>query len=282
MVKRYSKDDYPQRELEACHRILMELVNLLHEFSDHIALVGGWVPFFIAQSQSNPHVGSLDVDVAFDFLKITDQTYETVLTILKDNGYYQSNPIHKPFQWWKNIQIDDGAPVPVEVDLLAPEYGGRSHRHENQIIQGTKVRKARACDLVFDRSEEVILEGKLPNGANDTVRCKVAGVVPFLTMKGMALGRGKRKDAYDIEYVIRNYPGGVPAIIELFKRDIDNKLVQEGLGRIRTKFETLNHTGPQDIVDFLAIPESQQLLRRREAFELVSELLDALNIERFV
>ena len=43
MVKRYSRDDYPARELEACHRVLMELVNLLHEFCDHIALVGGWV-----------------------------------------------------------------------------------------------------------------------------------------------------------------------------------------------------------------------------------------------
>lgn len=282
MVKRFSKDDYPQRELEACHRVLMELINLLHEFSDHIALVGGWVPFFIAQSESSPHVGSLDVDVAFDFLNITDKTYETVLAILNDNGYYQSNPVQKPFQWWKNIQVDDGPPVPVEVDLLAPEYGGRSLRHENQFVQDTRARKARGCDLVFSRSEEVVLEGKLPNGAHDAVRCKVAGVVPFLVMKGMALGRGKRKDAYDIEYVIRNYPGGVPAIVELFNRDIDNKLVQEGLGRIKAKFETVNHTGPQDIVDFLVIPEPRQLFRKREAVELVNTLLDALSVERFV
>lgn len=67
MVKKYSKDDYPARELEACHRVLMELVNLLHEFSEHVALVGGWVPFFITKSEEIPHVGSLDVDLAFDF-----------------------------------------------------------------------------------------------------------------------------------------------------------------------------------------------------------------------
>jgi hypothetical protein len=282
MVKRYTKEDYPQRELEACHRVLMEMVNLLHEFSDHIALVGGWVPFYIAGSAGNPHVGSLDVDVAFDFTNISAETYETVLAILKDNGYYQSNPVHKPFQWWKDVKVDDGAPVPVEVDLLAPEYGGRSQRHENQLVQDTRARKARGCDLVFSRVEEVILEGTLPNGARDTVRCKVAGVVPFLVMKGMALGRGKPKDAYDIEYVIRNYPGGVAVIIELFKRDLDNKLVQEGLGRIRAKFESIDHTGPQDIVNFLAVSESDRLVRRREAFDIVSELLDALEIQRFV
>lgn len=282
MVKRYCKDDYPKRELEACHRVLMELVNLLHEFSDHIALVGGWVPFYIARSEGNPHVGSLDVDVAFDFQNISAETYETVLAILKDNGYYQSNPVRKPFQWWKNIKVDDGPAIPVEVDLLAPEYGGRSKRHENQFVQDTKARKTRGCDLVFSRSEEVILEGTLPNGARDTARCKVAGVVPFLVMKGMALGRGKPKDAYDIEYVIRNYPGGVAAIIELFKRDVSNQLVQEGLGRIRAKFETITHAGPQDIVDFLSIRTEDQLVRRQEAFQVVNELLDALNIPRFI
>lgn len=282
MVKRYRKEDYPQRELEACHRVLMEMVNLLHEFSDHIALVGGWVPFYIARSEGTPHVGSLDVDVAFDFQNITIETYETILAILKDNGYYQSNPVMKPFQWWKDVKVDDDAPVPVEVDLLAPEYGGRSERHENQFVQDTRARKARGCDLVFSRVEEVILEGTLPNGARDTVRCKVAGVVPFLVMKGMALGRGKPKDAYDIEYVIRNYPGGVAVIIELFKRDLDNKLVQEGLGRIRAKFESPDHTGPQDIVDFLGISETNKLVRKRDAFDIVSELLDALEIARFV
>jgi len=260
----------------------MESVNLLHEFSEHIALVGGWVPFFIASSEGAPHVGSLDVDVAFDFENISAEAYKTVLAILKDNGYYQSNPVHKPFQWWKNIKVDDGDPVHVEVDLLAPEYGGRSQRHENQFVQDTRARKARGCDLVFSRVEEVILEGTLPNGARDSARCNVEGVVPFLVMKGMALGRGKPKDAYDIEYVIRNYPGGIAVIIELFEKDKDNKLVREGLGRIRAKFETINHTGPQDIVDFLGIDAADQPVRRRDAFDLVTELLDALQIERFV
>jgi len=256
MVKRYRREDYPQRELEACHRVLMELVNLLHEFSDHIALVGGWVPFFIARSEADPHVGSLDVDVAFNFQQISMDTYETVLAILKENGYYQSNP-NKPFQWWKNVKVDEGEPVRVEVDLLAPEYGGRSERHENQFVQDTRARKARGCDLVFTRVEEVILEGTLPNGARDTVRCRVAGIVPFLVMKGMALGRGKPKDAYDIEYVIRNYPGGIPAVVDLFKRDADNGLykkdwvgfgqslnqqITQGLKTLSTFLESANRT----------------------------------------
>jgi hypothetical protein len=251
MVNTHNRADYPDRELLACGRVLMEVVNLLSEFKDHIALVGGWVPYYIVPQGSDPHVGSLDVDVAFDFQQITDTTYQTILNILLNHGYYQTDK-HKPFQWWKDVKIDEGKPVTVEVDLLAPEYGGRGKKHENQHIQDTKARKARGSDLIFDnRFKEIVIEGTLPNGALDSVRCKVAGVVPFLVMKGMALGRGKNKDAYDIEYVIRHYSGGVDALASEFKRDTNNALVQEGLGKIRAKFESANHSGPDDIATFL-------------------------------
>lgn len=283
MVKKYSRADYPDRELEACHRVLMEVVNLLNEFSDHIAIVGGWVPHYIVPQGSDPHVGSLDVDVAFDFQHITDDTYETILNILVENGYYQTDK-QKPFQWWKDIKIDEGAPVKVELDLLAPEYGGRGKKHENQRIQNIKARKARGSDLVFeDRFQEVVIEGALPSGALDSVRCKVAGVVPFLVMKGMAIGRGKNKDAYDIEYVIRHYPGGVDALAAELQRDISNALVQEGLGKIKAKFESTKHAGPDDIANFLEIENAEdRAIRKRQAFETVSGLLDALGIKKFV
>lgn len=97
MVKKFSQADYPNRELQACRRVLMEVVNLLHEFSDHIALVGGWVPYFLVPAGKDAHVGSLDVDIAFDFKNISGDTYETILKILQKNGYYQVDP-HKQFQ----------------------------------------------------------------------------------------------------------------------------------------------------------------------------------------
>jgi hypothetical protein len=170
--------------------------------------------------------------------------------------------------------------------LLSAEYGGRGKKHENQKIQDVKAKKARGSDLIFgetDRYEEVVLEGKLPSGAKDSVRCKVAGVVPFLVMKGMAIGRGKPKDGYDIEFVIANFPGGFEALVAEFKKDLDNPLVQEGLGKIRTKFESVEHIGPDYVTIFLEIddPEDREL-RKRRAFETVTSFLDALGIEKFV
>lgn len=285
MVKKFSQADYPNRELQACRRVLMEVVNLLHEFSDHIALVGGWVPYFLVPAGKDAHVGSLDVDIAFDFKNISGDTYETILKILQKNGYYQVDP-HKQFQWWKDVKVDDGEPIAVELDLLAPEYGGSSKKRESQTVQDTKARKARGSDLIFEKGNhftEIVLEGQLPNGALDSVRCRIAGVVPFLVMKGMALGRGKPKDAYDIEYVIKNYPGGLESLVKEFTADAKNALVLEGLGKIRTKFESMNHAGPDDIARFLEVSEpDDRQLRKRQAFETVSRFLDALSIEKFV
>jgi hypothetical protein len=176
--------------------------------------------------------------------------------------------------------------VHVELDLLATEFDGRGKKHEHQTIQDVKARKTRGSDLIFDdfnRFENVEIDGVLPNGAKDTVKCKVAGFVPFIVMKGMALGRGKPKDAYDIEYAIAHYPAGTTKLIDEFKKDPDNLLIRQGLGKIRTKFQTPEHTGPADIIQFLQIEGGDnQSIRRRAAFEVVSELLNALNIERVV
>lgn len=285
MALKFGASDYPNREMEACQRVLIELLNILKEFKDHFALVGGWVPYYLIPDKKDLHIGTLDVDICFDFQFVTGATYATILEILQANGYYQTSP-SKPFQWWKDVQIDDGKPISVEVDLLAAEYGGTGKSHENQNLQDVKARKARGSDLIFDdfnRYIEVTIEGALPGGALDTVKCKVAGVVPFLVMKGMAIGRGKPKDGYDIEFVIKNYPGGLEAIVKEFEKDQDNPLIKEGLGKIRTKFETPNHTGPDYLATFdeLKDPEDRAA-RKRAAFEVVSELLDALNVEKFV
>jgi hypothetical protein len=284
MVKKFVLADYPDIELEACKRVLMEVINLLREFSDHIALVGGWVPYYLVPQVRTHHIGSLDVDICFDLQWISNNTYETILKILETSGYYQINT-HKPFQWWRDVDIE-GTVVHVEVDLLSSEYGGRGKSHENQKIQDIKARKARGSDLIFgdvSRFQEHILEGRLPNGARDSVRCKIAGPVPFLVMKGMAIGRGKPKDAYDIEYVIANYPGGSEALLLEFKKDIEQPLVLEGLGKIRTKFESAEHAGPADVVDFLQITDREDReLRKQKAFQTVSAFLDEFQVKKVV
>jgi hypothetical protein len=64
-----TKSEYRQREIEAAKSILIELMQILGEYREHMVLIGGWVPFFLFGSG---HIGSTDVDIAFDKDQITD------------------------------------------------------------------------------------------------------------------------------------------------------------------------------------------------------------------
>lgn len=75
----------------------------------------------------------------------------------------------------------------VQVDLLAGEYDGTGRGHRHQKLQGIQARKVRGCDLAFDSPREISVDGELPGGGKDTVNVRVAAIVPFLVMKGMAL-----------------------------------------------------------------------------------------------
>ena len=124
------------------------------------------------------------------------------------------------------------------------------------------------------------VKGKLPDGATDEVQGQVALVVPFLVMKGMALeDRRKAKDAYDIYFVLHNYPGGVEAVVQAFKPHRKLALVMEGLKKLGGKFATLAHVGPKDVAEFdETLDEEERTIRQRDAFEKVNFLLQQLGL----
>ena len=102
-------------------------------------------------------------------------------------------------------------------------------------------------------------------------------------MKGMALtSRDKAKDAFDICYTVRNYPGGLDALVERFIPHLDNHLVQEGLRKIRSKFQAYDWVGPRSVADFLETDSKEAYeVEQRRAFETVSTFLDRLHIEKW-
>jgi len=123
-----------------------------------------------------------------------------------------------------------------------------------------------------------VVTGDLPNNAGkDTVKCKVAGVVPFIVMKGIVLMRRKKeKDAYDLDFTLRNYPGSVEAIAKVMAADLENGLVIESLTNIEQKFNTVDHWGPTAVADFQEIEDADERERvKRRAFETVQTLLDS-------
>lgn len=273
-----SKSQYSDKEVNACKSVLLELVHLLGEFKDEMVIIGGWAPTFLLPGSREPHIGSLDIDVALNFSGIPDDAYQTILKAFLKRGYVQDE--QQPFRFFRKVRVEGSAPIDVEVDLMAGEYGGTGKNHRTQKVQDARARKARGCDLVFGSAVTVKLAGELPDGGRDSVTFKVTGIVPFLVMKGMAMfDRMKEKDAYDIYYCIEYFPGGADKLAAEFTSLLKNKLVLEGLGKIRAKFASVKHAGPAWVADFLEITEKEdrEILMRR-TYEKVNELLDILGI----
>jgi hypothetical protein len=94
-------------------------------------------------------------------------------------------------------------------------------------------------------------------------------------MKGMAIAsRLMEKDAWDIYYCLRYYPGGIQKLTREFQPILKNKLTSEALDNIAQKFASPEHVGPKHVADFeeATDPETRALLQR-DAYERVHDLL---------
>ncbi len=266
-----TRRDYRAEAVFAAKSVLIELAHLLGEYRDEIVLVGGWVPELLLGEQVPPHTGSMDIDLALDHRRLQEEGYRTIRELLLGRGYQQGS---QPFKFTRAIVVG-GATYNVEVDLVAGEYEGTSRGHRHQKMQGVHARKARGCDLAFESPTELRVEGQLPGGGRDTVIVRVASIVPFLVMKGMALAdRVKEKDAWDIYFCVLNYRGGMDALVEEFRPLLSNRLVQEGLRKIGDAFESVGQWGPVAVADFDEISDPEErALKQRDAFERVDLLL---------
>jgi hypothetical protein len=276
-----TKSNYGKKEVDICLSVIVEIMTILGRYKNNIILIGGWVPYFILDKKGKDHVGSIDIDLALDFKNISDDSYRSILGLLKKRGYIQGS---QPFVFNRNIKTEDGLVYSVEIDLLSGEYGGTSKSHRTQKVQEINARKARGCDLAFEHNIALPVKSIMPDGAENEVVMKVASIIPFLVMKGMAIWeRMKEKDAYDIYFTILNYPGGVDAIAEVFKPLVNNKLVKEGLGKILAKFNNINSVGPTWLISFLSIENDSEKERiKRDCFERVTTLMKILGIEEYV
>ena len=120
--------DYSAESVRAARSVLLELVHLLGEYWENIVLVGGWVPEILLSNDENPHIGSIDIDLALDHLKLQDEGYKSIQELLLERGYIQGR---QPFIFQRSVNVA-GDEITVQVDLLSGQYQGtgKSHRHQ--------------------------------------------------------------------------------------------------------------------------------------------------------
>lgn len=287
---------YAPDETATSISVLVELATALGAYREDIVLVGGWVPYFLVHGnqktfqsdslqadafQSAFHIGSLDIDLAFNIRTIRKPRYQAISRILEQRGY-RSRGAGSPFSFVRETRTPKGIPIEIQVDFLAPEYGGTGKRRRHQRVQGLLAHKARGCDLSFEHFLDREIEAPLPEGGITKARIRMADVLPCLAMKAFALGdRLKEKDAYDIYMVCKHYPGSPESIAQAVKPYVVNKLVREALAILNDRFSRLEAMGPVAVATFLEVRDPMlHEIRIRDVYETVQGILKQLESTR--
>jgi Nucleotidyl transferase AbiEii toxin, Type IV TA system len=131
------------------------------------------------------------------------------------------------------------------------------------LVENFAVQKADGADLALEFPKLIQLNGMMPGGGKNTVEIAVASIPALLVMKGYAIAqRKKEKDAYDIYYCIRNYPGGHKALAADCKPLLERENAKKGYQCIAEKFKGQEEFGPTSVRKFV---EQTNILGERTA-----------------
>jgi hypothetical protein len=277
-----SAADYEDRTTTAVKAVLVEMGQILGSFKGKFAVIGGAVPWLLLANDDMRHVGTLDVDLSLDAEALGNGEYATLVEALMGNGYEQRGELRR-FQLVRQVPVDDGgAPIDVIVDFLMPR-DAEIIQNKPPILSDFAVQRADGADLAMRFYQMVAIEGPMPTGGTNRVEVAVCSIPALLAMKGYALnGRHKQKDAYDIYYCVRNYPGGIAALAQACRPVLETGSGEQGFLYICQKFDVANGYGPTSVRRFV---EDSQILEDRtpdqwqqDAFGQVDALLRALHL----
>jgi predicted nucleotidyltransferase len=161
----------------------------------------------------------------------------------------------------RTIEAEDGGPpIAIIVDFLMPR-DAVIEKNVPPLVENFAVQKADGAALALKFSEAFFLEGVMPKGGKNRIELQIASIPALLAMKGYALaGRMKDKDAYDIYYCVRNYQGGVDALVTDCKPLLDDAEAVIAFKHIAEKFADRDFHGPESVARFA---EEAQILEDR-------------------
>ena len=281
-VKPQHAADYNDRTTEAVRSVLLEIGQILGSYHGKFAVIGGAVPWLLLEDAEMPHVGTADVDLSLDAEALGDGEYAQLVESLQRHDYRQRRSLRR-FQLVRTVSARDGGPdIDVVVDFLMPREA-KVVRNAAPLVSDFAVQRADGADLALRFYEVIYLEGTMPDGAGNRVRIVVASIPALLAMKGYAVSkRLKHKDAYDIYYCVRNFPGGLDALVAATAPLLDVATAKTGYLGILGKFRHVNDFGPTSVRRFV---ETSELLGERtadqwqqDAFGQVKAWLTALGL----
>ena len=247
--------DYDDRTTVAVRSVLVEIGQVLGSYRGKFAVIGGAVPWLLLNEPDMPHIGTLDVDIGLDAEALGDGEYAQLVESLLRQGYRQRK--NRPrFQLVRTVPArDGGADIDVVVDFLMPRDATIA-KNAPPLVADFAVQRADGAGLALKFYQLVAIDGDMPDGGGNRVQIAVASIPALLAMKGYAIAnRLKRKDAYDIYYSIRNFPGGVDALVPATGPLLELEMAKTGYLHISEKFRHPDDLGPISVRQFVDRPD---------------------------
>jgi predicted nucleotidyltransferase len=251
------RSGYTPEETEQVKSVCLTVAVTLGALIGELCVVGGLVPSLLIDQRIGPdpdtgdmHPGTNDLDVGLAIGLLNDKQYAEISHRLRQEGFApdrneNGNPTP---QRWKLADFS------VTVDFLLPPIpgavtGGRIHKLEGDF--GALI--APGLELAFDERHELTMSGRTLKGETVRRRIPVCGPAAFVVLKSLAFAdRGEPKDAYDLIYVLRRWPGGIADVADRLASHAEkhSRTVQEALGKLANDFAAIDNHGPRRAAAF--------------------------------
>ena len=246
---------YTREQVDLVRSACLYLATTLGDLTDDLVIIGGLVPSLLIDQETLPdgadaHAGTMDLDIGLTVAVLDEGRYRTLTERLRNAGFSPHvNPQgNLTRQRWKV-----GRSGEVTVDFLIPpsrdgDIGGRIRHIESDFAALITP----GLSLAFRDMRQVHLSGRTIRGEVATRDIWVCGAGAFVVLKALAFnGRGERKDAYDLYYVLRNFGSGVSDVAQALRPLLDESEACEAVEILRRDFLAHDGLGPMRVAEFL-------------------------------
>ena len=231
------------------------LATCLGDLMDEIVVIGGLAPTLLIDPAGLPegeaaHIGTMDLDIGLRLGLLDEHHYRRLTERLRDAGFSQdlTEDEQPTRQRWRVKE-----PASVTVDFLIPpsregDLGGKLRSIERDFAAII----APGLSLAFQDRCRVKVEGQTIFGETASREIWVCGPGAFVVLKALAFkGRGERKDAYDLFYLIRNFGSGIADVAACLRPLLTYPETQDALRILRQDFLDQDGIGPRRVAEFL-------------------------------
>lgn len=233
-----------------------------------LSLIGGLVPVLRLDDATCPYVGSADIDVAFAPAEWRPGEFSAMIERLAAAGYEPTSKQGR-FQLVRMLPDSDRS---VDIDFLVDREPEKTNDGVPTVVDGFPLHSSRGLDAVLaERDDEATSAGAWP---------RPASVAAYMGIKAQLWSdRYKPKDAYDIHFCVRYYPGGHHALARDVARLFDRPSGTAAWKALVTQFESHDAFGPVCVRRYMedrGMSEDDAEQWQDDAFRQVQALLRAI------